>query len=187
MRRKSFPFAHQSSSYKTFRLTLESREVGGGAGNLFVCLSLLETIINYGDCQSRTERGEDWGPADRSGYRGGGRGGHQQYNYGQPVLSCPPVLGGNISILGNSAKTPENIPGWAAATRMLWQEAKTGPGNLEQDYVNWMCLTSVTGLWLTSSWENLDNYFPLVTIFVLNNLFKLSIITILLQDCPSPV
>ena len=34
--------------YKTFRLTSESREVGGGAGNLFVCLSLLETIINYG-------------------------------------------------------------------------------------------------------------------------------------------
>ena len=109
MGRKLFPFTHQSSSYKTFKLTSESREVGGGAGNLFVCLSLLETIINYGDCQSRTH----WGLRTCWQIRlpGGGRGGgHQQYNYGQPALSCP-VLGHNISILGNSANTPENIPG----------------------------------------------------------------------------
>ena len=123
MRRKSFPDAHQSSSYKTFRLTLESREDGGGAGNLFVCLSLLETIINYGDCQSRTH----WQIRLPGGGEGGGC---HQYNYGQSWSVLPPCPGTehlNTGKLSTPSRISQAVAGWDYSCTVV-----TG------GYVNWM-------------------------------------------------
>ena len=100
MRRKSFPFAHQSSSYKTFRLTLESREVGGGAGNLFVCLSLLETIINYGDCQT-----EDLLTDQATG--GGGTA--SSIITASPAPPCPPLSWDRTSQYWETQPRPRKI------------------------------------------------------------------------------
>ena len=167
-----------SSQVPTKQLTSESC---GGAGLgwpglgtcLFVCLCwkqlLIMVIVSLGH-------------TDRSGYRGEGRAAAAtSIIMASPGLSCP-LSWDRTSQYWETLNTQQNLPGGGWLGLQLYCcDRRLCKLNV------WLLSLAQPGLWLTSSWENLDNYFPLVTIFVLNNLFKLSIITILLHDCPSPV
>ena len=105
-----------SSQVPTKQLTSESC---GGAGLgwpglgtcLFVCLCwkqlLIMVIVSLGH-------------TDRSGYRGEGRAAAAtSIIMASPGLSCPPVLGQNISILGNSQHPAESPRRWLAGTTVV--------------------------------------------------------------------